>query len=247
MPSILTLEKISKRFGAVVATDGIDLTLLRGEALGIIGRNGAGKTTLLDMICGSVLPDSGRIVFEGYDITRMTPERRCRMGIGRSFQISQPFVGMTVFENLVLAAAFGGGRSESEVYDGCAGLLYRCGLGDKANRPGGALSLLDRKRLELARALATGPRVLLLDEVTGGLREQEAAALVELINNIRSTGVSIVWIEHAVHGLIAVVDRLMVLHEGILVAEGELTEVIERPQVAELYGGLAGLEIGADA
>ena len=238
MPSILTLEQISKRFGAVVVADNIDLTLLRGEALGIIGPNGAGKTTLFGIITGAVPPDSGRIVFEGHDITRMKPEHRCRMGLARSFQIPQPFGGMTVFENLVVAAAFGGNHAESEVYEDCAGLLRRCGLADKANRSAGSLTLLDRKRLELARALATGPRVLLLDEVAGGLVERETAALVDLINQVRATGVSIIWIEHIVHALFAVVDRLVVLHGGALIAEGDPEEVIQRPQVNEIYMGI---------
>jgi branched-chain amino acid transport system ATP-binding protein len=243
MAAILTLEKISKRFGAVVVADGIDLTLARGEALGIIGPNGAGKTTLFGMITGTVEPDGGRVIFEGHDITRMTPERRCRMGLARSFQIPQPFGGMTVFENLVVAAAFGGGRTERDVYAGCAGLLDRCGLANKANRRAGTLTLLDRKRLELARALATGPRVLLLDEVAGGLVEHETAALVELIKDVRETGVSIVWIEHVVHALIAAVDRLVVLHGGALIAEGNPAEVIGRPQVAEIYMGIERQEV----
>src|SRR5262245_55924295 len=134
MPSILALENISKRFGAVVVADGIDLALADGEALGIIGPNGAGKTTLFGMATGTVAPDSGRVLFDGNDITRLPPERRCRMGIARSFQIPQPFGGMTVFENVVVAAAFGGGRSEHDVYADCAGVLARCGLADKANR-----------------------------------------------------------------------------------------------------------------
>jgi branched-chain amino acid transport system ATP-binding protein len=236
--TILALEKISRRFGAVVVANGIDLSLGIGEALGIIGPNGAGKTTLFGMITGTVAPDSGRVLFEGRDITRETPERRCRMGIARSFQIPQPFGGMTVFENLVVAAAFGGGRRERDVYAGCAELLERCGLAEKANRPAGSLTLLDRKRLELARALATGPRVLLLDEVAGGLVEHETAALVELIRQVRASGVSIVWIEHVVHALIAAVDRLVVLHAGALIAEGNPAEVIRRPQVAEIYMGI---------
>jgi branched-chain amino acid transport system ATP-binding protein len=238
MPSILTLEKISKRFGAVVVADGINLTLQPGEALGIIGPNGAGKTTLFGIVSGTVAPDSGRVLFDGRDITRETPERRCRMGIARSFQIPRPFGGMTVFENLVVAAAFGGGKRERDVYGRCAGLLERCGLADKANRRAGSLTLLDRKRLELARALATGPRVLLLDEVAGGLVEHETAALVALVKEVRATGVSIVWIEHIVHALIAAVDRLVVLHGGALIAEGDPAEVIRRPQVAEIYMGI---------
>jgi branched-chain amino acid transport system ATP-binding protein len=244
MPSILTLEKISKRFGAVAGADNIDLTLLEGEVLGIVGRNGAGKTTLAGIVTGTIVPDGGRVVFRGQDITRATPERRCRIGIARAFQIPQPFGRLTVFENLVVAAAFGGGRSEDEVYGDCVGLLERCGLADKANRRAGSLTLLDRKRLELARALSTGPRVLLLDEVTGGLTERETAALADLVNDMRATGISIVWIEHTVHALIAVVDRLVVLHGGALIAEGDPAEVLRRPQVAELYTGIE--ELNAD-
>jgi len=236
--SILALDKISKRFGAVVVADGIDLSLQDGEALGIIGPNGAGKTTLFGIVSGTVAPDSGRILYDGRDITRETPERRCRLGIARSFQIPQPFGGMTVFENLVVAAAFGDGKRERDVYGRCAELLERCGLADNANRRAGGLTLLDRKRLELARALATGPRVLLLDEVAGGLVEHETAALVALVKEVRATGVSIVWIEHVVHALIAAVDRLVVLYGGALIAEGAPAEVIRRPLVAEIYMGI---------
>ena len=238
MSSILALEKISKRFGALVVANDIDVSLAPGEALGIIGPNGAGKTTLFGIITGTVAPDAGRVLFEGADITRATPERRCRMGIARSFQIPQPFGGMTVFENLVVAAAFGGGRHERDVYDRCAALLEKYGLVDKANRQAGSLTLLDRKRLELARALATEPRVLLLDEVAGGLVEHETAALVALVKEVRAGGVSIIWIEHIVHALIAAVDRLVVLHSGALIAEGKPAEVIRRPAVEEIYMGI---------
>ncbi len=239
MASILALENISKRFGAVVVADGINLTLADGEALGIIGPNGAGKTTLFGIAAGTVTPDYGRVLFSGEDITRLSPERRCRKGIARSFQIPQPFSGMTVFENVVVAAAFGGGQREAAVYDTCAGLLARCALSDKANRRAGGLTLLDRKRLELARALATQPRVLLLDEVAGGLTEHECAALVRLIKDIRAGGVSVIWIEHVVHALLATVDRLLVLHGGKFIAAGEPQKVIRSPQVAEIYMGIA--------
>jgi len=238
MSPILTLSKVSKRFGAVVVADRIDLALGEGEALGIIGPNGAGKTTLFGIMTGTVPPDAGRVCFDGQDITRATPERRCRMGIARSFQVPQPFGGMTVFENLVVAAAFGSGRRERDVYARCATLLEQCALVDKANRQAGSLTLLDRKRLELARALATGPRVLLLDEVAGGLIEHETAALVELVNAVRASGVSIIWIEHIVHALVAAVDRLVVLNGGALIAEGAPAEVIRRPQVADIYMGI---------
>jgi branched-chain amino acid transport system ATP-binding protein len=245
MPAILTLEKISKRFGAVVTADAVDLTLLRGETLGIVGRNGAGKTTLADIVTGTVAPDAGRVMFEGHDITRMKPEHRCRMGLARAFQVMQPFGRLTVFENVVVAAAFGGGRSENEVYDGCAGLLERCELVDKANQRAAGLAPLDRKRLELARALATGPRVLLLDEIASGLGERETAALTDMINDIRATGVSIIWIEQFAHPLMAVVDRVVMMHGGSLIAEGAPEVVTREPRVAEIYGGMAA--IGADA
>jgi branched-chain amino acid transport system ATP-binding protein len=239
MPPILALEKISKRFGAVVVADAIDLALAEGEALGIIGPNGAGKTTLFGIASGAVAPDAGRVLLAGADITALPPERRCRRGLARSFQIPQPFAGMTVFENAVVAAAFGQGKRERDVYGECAEILSRCGLGDQANRRAGSLTLIDRKRLELARALATRPRILLLDEVAGGLTEPECRALVALIGEVRASGVSIVWIEHVVHALIAVVDRLAVLHAGSIIATGDPAAVIRSPQVAEIYMGIA--------
>jgi branched-chain amino acid transport system ATP-binding protein len=236
---VLSLERISKRFGAIVVADGIDLALEEGEALGIIGPNGAGKTTLFGIATGTVAPDGGRVVFAGEDVTRLPPERRCRKGLARSFQIPQPFAQMTVFENLIVAAAFGNGERETAVYGRCADLLERCGLIAKANMRAGQLTLLDRKRLELARALATKPKVLLLDEVAGGLTEHECAALIALIKQIRADGVSIVWIEHVVHALIATVDRLAVLHGGAIIASGDPSAVIKSPQVQEIYMGIA--------
>ena len=238
-PPILALEKISKRFGAVVVAQDIDLALVEGEALGIIGPNGAGKTTLFGIATGTVAPDGGRVLLAGVDITRLPPERRCRLGLARSFQIPQPFSGMTVFENAVVAAAFGRDKREHDVYATCIDILDRCGLTAKANRLAGSLSLIDRKRLEFARALATQPRVLLLDEVAGGLTEPECASLVALIKEVRETGVSIVWIEHVVHALIAVVDRLAVLHAGAIIASGKPNAVIRSPQVTEIYLGIA--------
>ncbi len=239
MPApILALDKISKRFGAIVVADAVDLALAEGDALGIIGPNGAGKTTLFGIISGTLAPDSGRVLYAGVDITGTTPARRCAMGIGRSFQIPLPFGGMSVFENLVVASAFGGSRRERDAYDRCMDILERCGLAGKANRIAGSLTLLDRKRLELARALATDPRVLLLDEVAGGLTERECQSLIELIREVRRHGVSIVWIEHVVHALIASIDRLLVLYNGAFIADGDPQTVIRSPQVAEIYMGI---------
>ena len=238
MAPILALKSISKRFGAVVVADSVDLVLNDGEALGIIGPNGAGKTTLFGIATGAVRPDGGHVLFNGEDITSLPPEWRCRKGLARTFQIPQPFAGMTVFENVVVAAAFGTGEREAAVYDRCGDLLARCGLATKANMRAGGLTLLDRKRLELVRALATKPRVLLLDEVAGGLTEHECVALVALIKDVRASGVSIVWIEHVVHALAAVIDRLVVLHGGRFIIDGEPRVVIRSPQVAEIYMGI---------
>jgi branched-chain amino acid transport system ATP-binding protein len=235
---ILALDKVSKRFGAIIVAEDIDLTLAEGESLGIIGPNGAGKTTLFGIVSGTVAPDSGRVLYAGRDITQASPAQRCTMGIGRSFQIPLPFAGMSVFENLVVAAAFGAGHRERDVYDGCMDILERCGLAEKANRRSGSLALIDRKRLELARALATSPRVLLLDEVAGGLTERECHALIDLIADIRRGGVSIVWIEHVVHALLASIDRLLVLHNGAFIAEGDPHVVIRSPEVSEIYMGM---------
>ena len=239
MPPILALEKISKRFGAIVIADQIDLALAPGEALGIIGPNGAGKTTLFGIMTGTIAPDAGRVLFEGADITGTAPARRCVMGIARSFQIPQPFSDMTVFENLVVAAAFGAGRRERDAYGPCMDILDQCGLKAAANRRAGSLTLIDRKRLELARALATNPRVLLLDEVAGGLTEHECTGLVGLIKELRQTGISIIWIEHVVHALLVAIDRLVVLHGGNLIAEGDPHTVIRSPEVADIYLGIA--------
>lgn len=238
MAPILALETISKRFGAVTVADRIDLALDQGEALGIIGPNGAGKTSLFGIAAGTLALDAGRVLLAGENITHLPAEQRCRKGLARSFQIPQPFSGMTVFENLVVAAAFGADEREPAVYDRCAELLERCGLASKANKRAGGLTLLDRKRLELARALATKPRVLLLDEVAGGLTEHECASLIALIKDIRTRGVSIIWIEHVVHALLATVDRLVVLHAGRFIAEGDPQTVIHSPQVAEIYLGI---------
>ncbi len=238
MTPILSLHGVSKRFGAVVVADAIDLHLSEGEALGILGPNGAGKTTLFGMIAGTVPCDAGQIHVSGRDITDMPADRRCCEGIARSFQIPQPFTAMTVFENLVVAAAFGGKGREPDLYYDCARILAHTGLASKANRRAGDLPLLDRKRLEIARALATKPRLLLLDEVAGGLTDHECRALVDLIGDLRQSGLSIIWIEHVVHALLAVVDRIVVLAGGRLIADGPPVHVMASKQVAEVYMGI---------
>jgi branched-chain amino acid transport system ATP-binding protein len=236
---LLSFENVSKSFGTLKVTDDLSFSVEKGEALGVLGPNGAGKTTIFNLITGGVFPDAGVIRLNGQDISRLSPHRRCRAGIGRSYQVALPFEGMTVFENLLVGAMFGRSRrSTHEANDGCLELLDRTGLLGKANRLAGSLTLLDRKRLELARALATGPELLLLDEIAGGLTEQEARDLVDLVNAIRAEGVSIVWIEHVVHALLAVASRLLVINFGAKLAEGDPRAVMASPEVKRVYMGI---------
>jgi branched-chain amino acid transport system ATP-binding protein len=235
---MLELKAVSKAFGAIIVADRIDLRLSSGEALGVIGPNGAGKSTLFNLIAGMLRPDSGRVILDGKDITDLAPEDRCHAGIGRSFQIPLPFDHLSVFENLSVAALFGGGQTPAEAVQACGRTLALTGLEAKANRLAGSLPLLDRKRLELARALATRPRTLLLDEIAGGLTEAECHELVETIRTIHAGGVGIVWIEHVVHALLAVVQRLVVLDFGRVVAQGVPSEVMRSSEVQTIYMGV---------
>ena len=226
---LLELVEVSKRYGALTVADRLSLAVGDGEALGVIGPNGAGKSTMFNLITGDVRADAGAIRFAGGDVTALAPHLRCRRGIGRSYQIPHPFAKMTVFENLLVAAIYGARRGE---------VLDLTGLAAKANIPAGTLTLLERKRLELARALATEPRLLLLDEIGGGLTEHETRALVETIRAIRAAGTAIVWIEHIVHALLSVVDRLVVINFGRKLAEGEPHAVMADPRVREVYMGI---------
>jgi len=236
---LLRIRRLSKSFGSLKAADAIDLDIAEGDAVGIIGPNGAGKSTLFNLITGSLPADSGSIELAGADITRAKAHERCIAGIGRSYQIPLPFENLTVFENLLVAAVHGRGAHAGDGVELCAGILERTGLMARANAPAGSLTLLERKRLEMARALATAPKLLLLDEIAGGLTESECAELVATIKAIRAGGTTIVWIEHIVHALLAVVDRLIVLNFGAKIAEGEPRRVMASPEVREIYTGIA--------
>lgn len=238
MADILKVEDLSKAFGSLVVTDGISLAMPEGQALGIIGPNGAGKTTFFNLISGALTPDAGRIVFQGRDITALPAADRIRAGMGRTFQIPRPFGGLTVYENLLVAAEFGAGESEEVARDHCRELLSDLGLIELANAPAGSLRLLDRKRLEMARALASRPKLLLLDEIAGGLTEYETGALVAAINRLRERGVAIIWIEHVVHALLSVVERLVVMDFGRIIADGPPQETFNAPKVQEIYMGI---------
>jgi branched-chain amino acid transport system ATP-binding protein len=231
--------EIRKRFGALTVLDGVDFTIAEGEAVGIVGPNGAGKTTLLNVLSGALRPDAGSIRFRGQDVTSAAAAKRCRLGIGRAHQIPLPFDGMTVFENVYVGATAGAGRRGRAAYAGCIDVLELCGLLDLANRRAESLGLLHRKRLELARALATEPVVLLLDEIGAGLTDAEAIELVSTIDEVRGRGVAIVWIEHVVHVLVQVVGRLMCMDSGRVIADGEPQAVMRDARVIDAYLGTA--------
>ncbi len=237
MTPILEVSGLSKRFGKVVTAEDLSFSVDRGCALGIVGPNGAGKSTLLSLITGVVNPDAGTIVYDGRDITRLSAGARSEAGIARSFQIPRPFVDMTVFENVYVGAAFGGDSHGQAGYDTAAEALEITGLLPLADVPAGQLRLLDRKRLELARALATEPKLILLDEIAGGLTEKELPPLIEMIQGLKESGVTVIWIEHIVHALLAVVDELMCLAFGKVLAMGDPHEVMKSPEVIEVYLG----------
>lgn len=239
MTALLALHGITKQFGKVLVASGLDIELEAGAALGIVGPNGAGKSTLFAMISGDLAPDQGRVVLDGHDVTRLSAYRRCRSGIGRTYQIPRPFEKMTVFENVLVCAREGAGLHGHEAYRHTMHTIEQCDLLRQINERAGALPLLHRKRLEVARGLATAPRLLLLDEVAGGLTRPEVAELVELIRSVHAGGTAILWIEHVVHALVASVDRLICLAGGSIVADGLPHDVLIDDTVRELYLGQA--------
>jgi branched-chain amino acid transport system ATP-binding protein len=250
--ALLELDGLSKSFGALKVIDDLHVHLDDGEALGVVGPNGAGKTTMLHLAAGQLRPDAGRVRLGGRDITGLPARTRCQLGLARTYQVPQPFSGMTVYENVLVGASFGGGgpggsslaprrTGTGEPHAAALEALELAGLTGHANRLAGSLTLLERKRLELARALATGPRVLLLDEVAGGLTEPEVHQLVATIGRVRQAGVSIVWIEHIVHALLSVADRIVAINFGRKLIEGDPRTVMASPEVRDVYLGAEAL------
>ncbi|WP_245003397.1 ABC transporter ATP-binding protein [Bradyrhizobium liaoningense] len=236
-PFIVSAAKIVKRFGALTVVDHVDLSLRAGQAVGIVGPNGAGKTTLLGVLAGALAASAGKLTFLDVDVTDMPAADRCRLGIIRTHQVPRPFAGMTVFENVLVATTNGGRLTGSAAYQCCVDSLDLCGMLRVANRRAETLGLLDRKRLELARALATNPSVLLLDEIGGGLTDAEAAELVAAIRLLVKKGITIVWIEHMVHILLQVAERLICMDAGQVIADGAPREVLSNPAVVKAYLG----------
>ena len=235
---LLALSAVSRSFGSLRVIEDLTISVERDEALGVIGPNGAGKTTALNLMIGRLRPDRGAVLFEGRDVTRVPPHARCRSGIALTHQIPHPFEALTVFENVLVGGVHGRGQGEASVRGACAAAHELTGLAPKANLRAGALTQLERKRLELARALATAPRVLLLDEIAGGLSEPEVGELIHVIRRVHAEGVAIVWIEHIVHALRSVVSRLAVISAGRTLVDGPPDEVMARPDVQRVYLGI---------
>jgi len=233
--AILSLQNLGKRYGALVVTDAVSFDVEQGEIVGILGPNGAGKTTLFNLVAGTVQPDSGMVIFKDEDITTQSAPQRCQAGISRSFQVPHPFNGMTVFENILVGAAFGRNAADPEAH--ALKIMDLTGMKTKANQLASSITLLERKRLELARALATEPELLLLDEIAGGLTERECQSLLAAIRDVHASGVTIVWIEHVVHALLSVAQRLVVLNFGKLIADGKPEDVMRNRDVKSVYLG----------
>jgi branched-chain amino acid transport system ATP-binding protein len=233
--ALLELQNLSKRYGALVVTDALSLDVGEGEIVGILGPNGAGKTTLFNLVAGTVAPDEGQVFFKGENVSAHGASERCRRGISRSFQVPQPFNGMSVFENVLVGSTFG--RSGADPQDFALQVLELTGLKPKANVQAGSLTLLERKRLEMARALATQPKLLLLDEIAGGLTDRECQSLLAAIRDVNASGVTIVWIEHVVHALLSVAQRLVVVNFGKKIADGPPGEVMNSRDVKQVYLG----------
>lgn len=228
---------LDKHFGAFQALHSVHFSARQGEAVGIVGPNGAGKTTLFGVLAGATAPSAGSVVYEDQDITAMPAPQRCHIGIARTHQVPKPFLGMTVFENVLAAAVHGAQRSGYDAESYAVEALVKTDMAHLANRPAAMLGLLDRKRLELTRALATAPKVLLLDEIGGGLTEGELQQLIVLIKQLKAEGITLIWIEHILHALLKVIDRLVCMSEGRIIAQGTPAEVMNDQNVMKAYLG----------
>lgn len=236
---ILSLENVNAGYGKTQVLHNLSFDVSCGSVFGVIGPNGSGKTTMLNAVSGLIRSSSGKILLEGKDISRLSPDARCRRGIGRTYQIPRPFSRMSVYENVLAAAVFGADLSESAAKEPTLDVLRATGLYDMRDLPSGALPLLDRKRLEIARAIVARPKLLLLDEVAAGLTDLETQDVIRLVLKLKNSGFTILWIEHDIDAMLQAADRLMCMSEGSSLIIGDPDDVIASREVAAIYLGTA--------
>jgi branched-chain amino acid transport system ATP-binding protein len=239
---LLVLDRVTKRFRGLTALDAVSMRVSAGEIVGVIGPNGSGKTTLFATISGFLRPDGGAIMFEGRSLVGLRPSAANARGLARTFQIVQPFGGLSVRDNVIAGALRGGRETLASARRAAAEVLDLVGLSGVGNQLAATLTIADRKRLEMARALATRPKLLLLDEVMAGLRPAEVDAAISLVRRIRDEGVTVIVVEHLIRAVLALSERMYVLHHGSVIAEGEPREVIHRREVVSAYFGTAPVD-----
>ena len=238
MNTILSVENLHAAYGKFKVLHDLSFEVEEGEVLGVIGPNGAGKTTLMNALCGTLVPSEGTILFNGQNITKLSPDKRCRLGIGRTYQIPHPFEGLTVFENVLVGASYGRNRREKHSALDAMSILKITNLFEKRDVIAKELTLLDRKRLEIARALAIKPKLLLLDEVAAGLTDAEVHDVMELVDYLKSTGITIIWIEHVIKTMAESTDKLLCLDVGTKLIYGYPNDVMDSKEVEEVYLGV---------
>ena len=237
MEVILSVQDLGISFGSNHVLKSVNFELFENEVLGVIGPNGAGKTVMLDLLTGILRPTKGKIIFQENDITHAKITQRCHLGLGRTFQIPKSFEQMTVYENIIVGAVYGNDMSEKNAKESALDILETIGLADKKQWLAGKLGLLDRKRLEIGRAMATEAKVLLFDEVAGGLIESEVHQILDIVKPIKERGKSVIWIEHVLQTMLEGTDRVLCLAEGRDLICGKPIEVLESKEVAECYLG----------